>query len=256
MDMQPGEIKKNQPKLVDVCILMDITGSMNSYIRNARDSVLDAFDALRSMYPSCEFRLSFIGYRDYEDEEQFIVIPFTFDIESVRNKISLIRALGGNDVPEDVAGAFKKTSELDWQGDVKTIFFVTDAPAHGTDYHPITLGDRYPRGDPTGLDPKQQAIEFAHQGIDLTLFRVTPQVDMMIEQFYDAYKHSSAIGLFTVLDVEKQLNPYQHSSDDDMEMDRCISSFDMGIKPDYSESSDIFKKGLIASTSSSLDRCK
>ena len=254
MDIQPGE--KVQPKLVDVCILMDITGSMNSYIRNARDSVLDAFDALRSMYPNCEFRLSFIGYRDYEDEEQFIVIPFTFDIESVRNKISIIRALGGNDVPEDVAGAFKKTSELDWQGDVKTIFFVTDAPAHGTDYHPITLGDRYPRGDPTGLDPKQQATEFAHQGIDLTLFRVTPQVDMMIEQFYDAYKHSLAIGLFTVLDVEKQLNPYQHSSDDDMEMDRCISSFDMGVKHDYSDSSDIFKKGLIASTSSSLDRCK
>lgn len=291
MDVQPGEIKKVNPKLVDVCINMDVTGSMSSYIRNARDTVLDAFDTLRRLYSECEFRLAFIGYRDYGDKEQFIVIPFTTDIESVRNEISLIKAFGGDDTPEDVAGSFKKISELNWQGDVKTIFLVTDAPAHGTDYHPITMGDRYPRGDPEGLDPKQQAIVFAQLGIDLTIFRVTPHVDMMIEKFDLAYKDSLAVGLFTVLDVEKQLN-FVSDSEEEHDMDRCLSddidmdssSFETCVKsgsyesetcikliPSESNHADhtgnskpraapspkyIFKKGLIESASASVNRRK
>jgi hypothetical protein len=270
---EPGEIKKMNPKRVDVVIIMDVTGSMGSYIRNARDTVLEAFDALRTLYPDCEFRLAFTGYRDYGDKEQFVVIPFTTDIESVRHEISRIHAFGGDDTPENVAGAFKKTSELDWKGDVKTIFFVTDAPAHGTDYHPITMGDRYPRGDPEGLDPKQQAAEFARQGIDLTLFRVTPQVDMMIEQFHLAYKDSSAVGLFTVLDVEKQLNSISDSYDE-LDMDRGLSdeieigsSYETYSKPSSSSetcikpsrpsfNANVFKTGLVESASASVNRRK
>jgi hypothetical protein len=257
----PGEIKVN-PTWVDVVIIMDVTGSMGSYIRNARDTVLEAFDALRTLYPVCEFRLAVIAYRDYGDTEPFVIIPFTTDIESVRNQLNLIQACGGDDTPENVAGAFKKASELNWQGDVKTIFFVTDAPAHGTDYHPITMGDRYPRGDPEGLDPKQQAIAFARQGIDLTLFRVTPHVDMMIEQLHLAYKDSDAVGLFTVLDVEKQLN--FRSESDELDMDRGLSdeidigsSFETCIKPPRpSFNADVFKKGLVESASASVNRRK
>ena len=97
---EPGEIK-----LIDVCFCFDVTGSMGPYIKASVDTVLEVFDTLHTTYPDCTFRLSFIGYRDFGDDEQFIVIPFTEDIKSVRDRMSVINACGGNDAPEDVAGA-------------------------------------------------------------------------------------------------------------------------------------------------------
>ena len=260
-NVQPGEnLKTEEIKCVDVCIVMDVTGSMGNYLKASRDTVLEAFDTLRNMHPECTFRLSFVAYRDFGDKEQFVVVPFTEDIKNVRDQISVIKAYGGDDAPEDVAGALEKVRELDWTGQVKTIFFVADAPAHGTDYHHITMGDRYPRGDPQGRDPKQQLSVLASLGIDFTIFRVTSQIDKMIEQFDVAYKEKS--GLFTVLDVEKQLNTQDHSKieSDDYDMDRSCSmesSYESEVlEYDGSSTSSIFKTGLVAMASASVERRK
>ena len=277
---EPGEIK-----LIDVCFCFDVTGSMGPYIKASVETVMEVFDTLQKMYPICTFRLSFIGYRDFGDDEQFIVIPFTENIKSVRDRISIINACGGNDTPEDVAGALEKISNLDWKGDVKIIYFATDAPAHGTEYHPITMGDRYPRGDPEGRNPKKQVQDLASRGIDFTIFRVTPQIDTMIEQFDIGYKEG-AIGFFTVLDIEKQLGDTTHLYDyDDTDMDRCLPSSlceyesciypvrsvsdescirssdgflseERCILPDINPINDIFKSKLIASVSASVERRK
>lgn len=277
---EPGEIKR-----IDVCFCFDITGSMGPYVKASVETVLEVFDTLQKMYPNCTFRLSFIGYRDFGDDEQFIVIPFTEDIKSVRDRISIINACGGNDTPEDVAGALEKITHLEWKGDVKIVYFVTDAPAHGTEYHPITMGDRYPRGDPEGRNPKKQVQDLASRGIDFTIFRVTPQIDTMIEQFDIGYKEG-AIGFFTVLDIEKQLGDTTHLYDyDDTDMDRCLPSSlceyesciypvrsvsdescirssdgflseERCILPDINPINDIFKSKLIASTSASVERRK
>jgi hypothetical protein len=273
---QPGEIDQNQPgeivqnqtgeskvekTKVDVCICMDVTLSMRSYLYASRETVLEAFDTLRTMHPDCVFRLSFVAYRDFGDKEQLVVFPFTENITSVRDQISTISAYGGEDVPEDVAGALEKVSELDWQGQVKTIFFVADAPAHGTDYHVITMGDRYPRGDPQGRDPKRQMKQFASRGIDFTIFRVTPQIDKMIEQFDVAYKGDGEMGLFTVLDVEKQLAIAPNAYEDDEYMDRSISmdmyssSYESCVEPKNS-TNNVFKSGLVAMASASVVRKK
>ena len=126
------------------------------------------------------------------------------------------------------------------------------------------MGDRYPRGDPEGFDPRQQAIVFARLGIDLTIFRVTPQIDMMIEKFHMAYKDSLATGLFTVLDVEKQLNSVPHiDSYEELDMDRGLSDdiymgeFESCVSASVEKhSDDVFKTGLIASASASVNRRK
>ena len=116
---QPGEIQ-----LIDVCFCFDITGSMGPYLKASVETVMEVFEALRAMYPTCTFRLSFIGYRDFGDEEQFIVIPFTEDIKSVRDRMCIVLPCGGNDAPENVAGALEKISQLEWKGDVKIVYFV------------------------------------------------------------------------------------------------------------------------------------
>lgn len=250
---EPGEIK-----LIDVCFCFDVTGSMGPYIKASVETVLEVFDTLQSMYPTCTFRLSFIGYRDFGDDEQFIVIPFTENIKSVRDRMSVINACGGNDAPEDVAGALDKISNLEWKGDVKIVYFVTDAPAHGTEYHPITMGDRYPRGDPEGRDPKKQVRQLASRGIDFTIFRVTPQIDKMIEQFDAGYKEG-AIGFFTVLDIEKQLGAsmasVSYEYEDCEEMDRSLPSLPLSF-PEHDSINNIFKLGLIETASASVKKRK
>ena len=140
---------------------------------------------------------------------------------------------------------------MEWKGDVKILYFVTDAPAHGTEYHPITMGDRYPRGDPQGREPKKQVRDLSSRGIDFTIFRVTPQIDKMIEQFDAGYKEG-AIGFFTVLDIEKQLGATMHYECDEM-MDRSLPSFPL---PSHDSINNIFKLGLIETASASVKRRK
>jgi hypothetical protein len=254
---QPGEIKT-----MDVCIGMDVTGSMGTWIHASRDSVIEAVNELRTTFPNCVFRMSFVAYRDFGDEIPFVIIPFTEDVQSVQREISMIKATGGNDTPEDVAGALEHITALDWSSEKKLVFFVADAPPHGTDYHSITMGDRYPEGDPNGRNPKHQMAILGSMGIDFTIFRVTSQIDMMIEAFAESYKDEKATGLFKVLDVEKQLNESDQHPDFSMykigdDEGVCLSLGDAFYDYDSnplspSSTSDMFKKGLVLMATDSL----
>jgi hypothetical protein len=242
---QPGEIST-----MDVCIGMDVTGSMGTWINASRETVIDAVNELRTNFPSCTFRLSFVGYRDFGDEEQFVVIPFTEQIETVQQQIEDIYASGGNDTPEDVAGALEKITGLEWTGQKKLIFFVSDAPPHGTEYHPITMGDRFPEGDPNGRNPMEQMNVLASMGIDFTMFRVTKHVDTMIEKFHQAYQDEKATGKFKVLDVEKQLKELS-----EYDLSKLAYEYDFGLDRSLrSTSSDVFRKGLVLMATDSLSQ--
>jgi len=239
---QPGEITT-----MDICIGMDVTGSMGTWIQASRDTVIDAVKELQELFPNCHFRLSFVAYRDFGDDEPFIIIPFNDDIAYVQTNLLGIVAMGGNDTPEDVAGALEHITNLDWKSQKKLIFIVTDAPAHGTEYHRITMGDRYSEGDPNGRNPCEQMKVLASMGIDFTIFRVTSEIDTMIEKFASVYQKS----MFKVLDVEKQMN----DSKDEDEVYEYGYSCDRSLSMDLSApsvSSDIFKKGLVLMATDSL----
>jgi len=100
---------------------------------------------------------------------------------------------------------------------------------------------------------------------------VTPQIDKMIEQFDMAYKDGAATGVFTVLDVKKQLATAPDTYEEE-DMDRCIpdmyrrpsSEFESCIKSIPSNescvrpvsTSEVFKYGLVAMASASVERRK
>ena len=49
-----------------------------------------------------------------------------------QNRVEEINAYGGNDVPEDWVGAFKKlNTSIAWRNGTKLIIHIADAPAHG-----------------------------------------------------------------------------------------------------------------------------
>jgi hypothetical protein len=199
---------------IDVIIVMDCTGSMQNWINVAKDTVIESFSHIQQKYTNSIIRLGLVCYRDFGDKEQFVISPLSENIEDTYKILKEIKAEGGNDESEDVAGALEKTIQLFIDSDtysVKNVLFVTDSPAHGLRYHHITVGDRFPNGDPYGREPYDQVKQLAFMGVDFTIFRVKSTVNIMIEELQKAFFGTQSI--FTVLDVENQnFNNFYSSS--------------------------------------------
>jgi len=69
---------------LEVALLMDCTGSMQSWINNAKETLNDIIDKVVEECKgegNLKVRVSFIGYRDIGDRERFCVMPFTENIQ-------------------------------------------------------------------------------------------------------------------------------------------------------------------------------
>ncbi|KAI1695648.1 alpha-protein kinase vwkA [Ditylenchus destructor] len=112
----------NASRNVQLCFLVDVTGSMATYINGVRDSIFKIVEKLTEKHVTFAGRgtaiakkvsLAFVGYRDFCDANQFELLPFTESAEDFRQFCSKISASGGGDLPEDVFGGLKKAiSEL------------------------------------------------------------------------------------------------------------------------------------------------
>jgi hypothetical protein len=174
------EAASSLERSVDLCIIMDCTGSMAAWIDACRDTLIAALDALRAKFPRASFRAAFVGYRDHCDApERFVLHPLNENVDALIASIRAVRAQGGGDTPEDVAGGLQHALALDWRGDVRLALLCCDAPAHGEKYHDPMMDDSHPKGDPTGLDPADLVKTLAQRRIDLTVFRVNKSVDKM-----------------------------------------------------------------------------
>jgi len=196
-------LKQPGIKEVNVAIVLDVTDSMQEWIDICRDTLAGIIASLKIKHQDTLFKLSFVGYRDFNDTVPFIILDFTHDISLIKQTIQSIDADGGDDIAEDVAGALEKVLKLSWsENSTNIVLWIADAPAHGTNYHSILISDRYPKGDPRGRDPKTQITELFSRGIDFTFFRITSDTDIMVNTFYEA---SNAYDInFTVLDIKKQ----------------------------------------------------
>lgn len=197
---------------IEVAIVMDVTGSMQRWIDSAYETVLESFATLQKEHPDASFRLGCVCYRDIGDSVPFVVSPFTNDLQLVKTTLKETRASGGDDTAEDIAGALEKVLDMEWsENAIKIVLWVADAPAHGTKYHALTLGDRFPKGDPNGREPSVQVKTLAKRDIDLTMFRVDHSIDKMVEIFANVYDEAKAEAppgefdaTFTLLDIAKQ----------------------------------------------------
>ncbi len=120
---------------VDLCFLVDVTGSMSPYIAGVRDSINDIVDDLLNSSLSEnaveDLRIAFVGYRDFGDgEKQFTLFPFTDNVADFRDFVAATQASGGANVPEDVCGGLDESLKLEWGSPARTrlIFHIADAP--------------------------------------------------------------------------------------------------------------------------------
>ena len=184
------ESKSNNEKTLDMCLILDCTASMYSWIQRSKDTLKTIIDQVKAENPTLKVRVSFVGYRDFGDgNKQYSVIDFSENLDIVKSFISKQDASGGNDMPEDVQGGFHKALGMSWEKDsIRSVFHIADAPGHGKDI--CDGGDNYPNGSPDGHKIQDQMRMFAAQNINFTFVKVNAFCNKMIKVMQQNYDPS------------------------------------------------------------------
>ncbi|GMT02174.1 hypothetical protein PENTCL1PPCAC_24348 [Pristionchus entomophagus] len=183
---------------VQLCFLVDVTGSMQRHIDGVRKSIDDMLTELTDDGRHVRFQdeggrvaksmtMSFVAYRDHDDSKQFEVLPFT-DAVKFKDFVGGLTATGGGDTPEDVFGGIDKALNLPWSENcgTKVIFHICDAPCHGKEFH-SGIGDDYPAGDPKGRTCKELFSRIREKGIQYYFGKITSSTDIMLKKFSHEY---------------------------------------------------------------------
>ncbi len=123
---------------IEVAFALDATGSMGSWIEEARQRIKDISDDLAEGTPRPDVRFALVSYRDRGDAYVTRVHPFTREIAEMRANLDGTHASGGGDTPEAVIEALAASvDELGWTDDqdvLKLVYLVGDAgPKHYPD---------------------------------------------------------------------------------------------------------------------------
>eukprot|EP00956_Cyclotella_meneghiniana_P035022 scaffold110397_cov72-Cyclotella_meneghiniana.AAC.4 len=187
-DVRRALLAVRSAESVDLAFILDCTSSMGRYIASAKDSIRDIVKRVQSTNRSMNLRLALVGYRDFCDSTRFEVLDFVTSVDEFESFLSGLRASGGGDTPEDLAGAIQKANTLSWSQPSKVVFIIADAPCHGTEFH-SGLDDNHPEGSP-GVDIISE-LRLLHEKagvqetMSLTFGRITNHTDTMIECFRD-----------------------------------------------------------------------
>ena len=179
-------IKKAQ--VVDLCFLVDATGSMGAYIKEVKESIRSLARELSSKHESLQLNLAFVAYRDHCDAGtsygQFQILDFTKSVEEFEDFVGSVSANGGGDGPEDIFGGFQKVLSLTWTAPTtRVVMHIADAPCHGSRFH--SMHDDYPAGDPHGYTAEDLLPKLQKQANIFTFmfFKLNEHVNQMISEF-------------------------------------------------------------------------
>jgi hypothetical protein len=129
--------KKNQ---VDVSFIVDCTYSMDEWIKYLKNDIDPIIQTIHNKFPSFTVKISFVGYRDYDETPQYEVLKFTQNTKVFSKFLDSISAVGGGDVAEDIFTGLDQCSKLDWSGDLRIAMLIADAPCHGREFHDMGHG--------------------------------------------------------------------------------------------------------------------
>lgn len=177
---------------VDLCFMLDCTGSMSAYITMSCNKIKDIIGQIKEIYPKSEVRIGIVAYRDIGDRNRFEVLSFIDSADTAKGFLDKLRADGGGDTPEDINGAFQKTLfAMDWKNPVRLVVHIADAPCHGTDFH--SCDDSYPKGHKDDMPWDQIFKELVEKRLDYLFLKISTITDKMFEKFKAfADKHGAA----------------------------------------------------------------
>lgn len=192
----------NPDDILDICFLLDTTGSMGPYISLMRKCLKDLAYYFSSTFSPKKVYMSFVGYRDFGDKDQFTCVDFVqLDINNFLEsdfykKINGLTMSGGGDLAEDIRGAIKKSLTFKWRSVNKFVILIADAPTHGRRY--CNEGDDFPDEDIQDVIDELMKRKIGFFGVefcDLT--------KMMYEELKNIYKDKGLENYFALEDMKE-----------------------------------------------------
>lgn len=181
---------------LDVCFCLDITGSMAPYFQIARSqiegivrAVTDPDGIVAQKCPGLKFnlRVAVVGYRDDVSGSNYAAstLQFTEDVDALCEFLGHenMKPSGGEDIPEDVTGAFKAALGLEWKSTSKTIVLITDAPGHGAELCGSGVVDRYP----SSTGPKAHVDEMRTKKINLFFCEIREESTKKMKDYFQSF---------------------------------------------------------------------
>lgn len=131
---KPDKPKTKKKPKIEVCFVLDTTGSMGGLIAGAKQKIWSIANEMISSKPVPHIKLGLIGYRDRGDKYVTQVHDLTDDVDEIYGKLMQFQAQGGGDSPESVNQALHESVEkMSWSKSrkvLKIVFLVGDAPPH------------------------------------------------------------------------------------------------------------------------------
>lgn len=206
---------------VDICFVVDTTGSMSSFIQAAKQHLLSMIATLAST-KGLDWQFGLVEYRDHPPQEtSFVkrVYPLTTDIKKMQTSINSLQASGGGDASEAVYDGLEAgCKEMPWRKhSCRLMFLVGDAAPHGfklekknefNTYIPVkNYGDTWPECCPCGLTGKTIAalaeqMRIAIYAISMTSCEFTLAAFAEVASGTGGYSTQSK----NIQDVLKQIN--------------------------------------------------
>jgi hypothetical protein len=180
---------------VDLCFVLDCTGSMKPHIAAAKDCILQVSNYVKYTNPSIKLRVGFCGYRDhYNGSDRLQIFDFTNQYDRFTQYMQDVSPISNDDLTEDVLGGLNAAiTQMNWQNNTRVLLHIGDYPPHGRRFS--DLGDKYPDGDPYGLTAESVLEKMQSKNILYFFGKITNYTEKMLEIF------QGIIGEFPVFDL-------------------------------------------------------
>ena len=172
---------------IDVCYLVDVSGSMGGSLNKVKNYCVKIAEVLRNEMFGNIFRFGAAFYSDPINvpSETNRYTNLTEDINQFKNYVNGIGLLNGGDSPEDWAGGYDICiNKMSWGRGIRLIIHIADAPAHSKLYN--NGGDG---GDYEAQGPRLDAIirKSADMNINIVGFKIGSSPDKSYNRIKDIY---------------------------------------------------------------------
>ena len=200
LNNKAGRRRERQPawdpdaKRIDLVFLLDTTGSMGGEIQFCKNEIHAICSKLADL-AEVPVSVAFVSYKDFGDAGHLDYCDWvdTSDqagMARLRGFIDTLRASGGGDAPEDVAGGLEKVGELfaaRMLPSLRMCVLLADAPCHGEGLNSGGGGDSHPTH--RGVDQRSRTLDavrnvFGRGGAELMFCKCSAHdVDRMVKGF-------------------------------------------------------------------------
>ena len=189
---------------IDVCYLVDTTGSMEGSINNVKQYCIKISDILNNEMIENEFRFGAVFYADPINVSSEInrYTLLTSDISEFKNYVDKINLLNGGDDPEDWAGGYEIcANKMNWGKGIRIIIHIADAPAHSALYN-----DGKDGGDYSVEGPRLDNLikKCADMNINIVAFKIGFSPDKSFQRVKNIY-NSNGKNIFKITDFDQNI---------------------------------------------------